>query len=461
MGNKGGREHGAAPPQAAHEQPKNRGGSRGKAEDKASDAEAAAVLAKSYDVVISSTPADTEMSDFIKSRLESASIPCYCNSSESEDATKLVGKVLVDAKLLVFVVSDPAASSSVCQDQVSLAYISNKPIVAASVKSKEDLIKGFQVGMRLTLQGLAWTTFANAEERETVGRGFVQLVQENLSKPVHETADVVLTTSLTSAPTKKARINTKLRQQTTVRDEQHEGPLNTFWDRNFPTDDEVPWFKFQQAFLTDYEAQLSGLFNEDNIPWLLDMLKNDVFDGADKITKGKFMEVRGESPDKNAFWRSVSQTAVEKFNMQEVFNMKSSVRLTAIEKLAKFGSPAVIDALRTLLTDEDPNVRAVAAISLGRTGSTDERIVDELINLLSDKDRIVRQSACLSLGSMKAEKAIPHIGHVWRNDFISVVRNAARSALETMDTEASGKVLRVTKILEDEIATLETKHANV
>ena len=80
---------------------------------------------------------------------------------------------------------------------------------------------------------------------------------------------------------------------------------------------------------------------------------------------------------------------------------------------AKFGSPAVIDALRTLLTDEDPNVRAVAAISLGRTGSTDERIVDELINLLSDKDRIVRQSACLSLGSMKAEKAIPHIGHVW------------------------------------------------
>ena len=67
------------------------------------------------------------------------------------------------------------------------------------------------------------------------------------------------------------------------------------------------------------------------------MLKNDVFDGADKITKGKFMEVRGESPDKNAFWRSVSQTAVEKFNMQEVFNMKSSVRLTAIEKLGKAG----------------------------------------------------------------------------------------------------------------------------
>ena len=89
------------------------------------------------------------------------------------------------------------------------------------------------------------------------------------------------------------------------------------------------------TLLLIFPSPTSGLFNEDNIPWLLDMLKNDVFDGADKISKSKFREVRGESPDKNAFWRSVSQTAVEKFNMQEVFNMKSSVRLTAIEKLGK------------------------------------------------------------------------------------------------------------------------------
>ena len=33
------------------------------------------------------------------------------------------------------------------------------------------------------------------------------------------------------------------------------------------------------------------------------------------------------------FWRVVSQIAVEKFNMQEVFNMQSTVRLTAVENL--------------------------------------------------------------------------------------------------------------------------------
>ena len=73
----------------------------------------------------------------------------------------------------------------------------------------------------------------------------------------------------------------------------------------------------------------------------------------------------------------------------------------------------MVEALLKLLKDEDPNVRAVAAISLGRTGCTEERVVDALINLLKDSDRIVRQGACLSLGAMKATKAIPHISNIW------------------------------------------------
>ena len=73
----------------------------------------------------------------------------------------------------------------------------------------------------------------------------------------------------------------------------------------------------------------------------------------------------------------------------------------------------MIEALITLLSDQDPNVRAVAAISLGRTGTKEEYVFDELIKLLEDKDRIVRQSACLSLGHLKSIKAIPHIGNIW------------------------------------------------
>ena len=80
---------------------------------------------------------------------------------------------------------------------------------------------------------------------------------------------------------------------------------------------------------------------------------------------------------------------------------------------AQFQNPAVVDALIRLLEDPDPNVRAVAAVSLGRTGNASDDVVDNLITLLKDADRIVRQGACLSLGHLKAEKAVPHIGHIW------------------------------------------------
>ncbi len=87
---------------------------------------------------------------------------------------------------------------------------------------------------------------------------------------------------------------------------------------------------------------------------------------------------------------------------------------TDLFSIAKFNNPAVVEALLRLLNDEDANVRAVAAISLGRTGVKEEAIIDLLISKLSDGDRIVRQSVCLSLGALKAKKAIPHISNLWQ-----------------------------------------------
>lgn len=73
------------------------------------------------------------------------------------------------------------------------------------------------------------------------------------------------------------------------------------------------------------------------------MLKNDVLQVQDEtVTKEHFTQVRGNSQDKNAFWKVVSAIAVEKFNMKEVFNMNSTVRLTAIEKLGMF---AILDCM--------------------------------------------------------------------------------------------------------------------
>ena len=42
-----------------------------------------------------------------------------------------------------------------------------------------------------------------------------------------------------------------------------------------------------------------------------------------------------------------------------------------------------------------------------------------------------------------------------RNDFISVVRDAARTALERMEVPEAEEVLKVTRVLEDEIKQLQ------
>ena len=51
------------------------------------------------------------------------------------------------SQLLIFVVGSQAHKSGLCQDLVSLAYISNTPITMVSKESKAELIKGFPVGM--------------------------------------------------------------------------------------------------------------------------------------------------------------------------------------------------------------------------------------------------------------------------------------------------------------------------
>ena len=79
----------------------------------------------------------------------------------------------------------------------------------------------------------------------------------------------------------------------------------------------------------------------------------------------------------------------------------------------KFSSAAVVEALLDLLDDPDANIRAVAAISLARTGAGQAKSIPRLIERLSDKDRLVREACCLSLGHLKATAAVSHIVNAW------------------------------------------------
>ena len=73
----------------------------------------------------------------------------------------------------------------------------------------------------------------------------------------------------------------------------------------------------------------------------------------------------------------------------------------------------MIDALVKLLHDDDPNIQAIAAISLGRTGTEEPHVIEHLMVLLDDKDCLCRQSACQSLGHIKAKQAVQKLSFVW------------------------------------------------
>lgn len=126
------------------------------------------------------------------------------------------------------------------------------------------------------------------------------------------------------------------------------------------------------------------------------------------------------------FFDRVNEYAMESFAVREVFRIESTVRVDAIENLGelysflshtlsdffhsllsplyftgKFRSNMVIEALLDLLNDPDPNIRAVALVSLARTGHNSDRTIRRICATLEDPDRLVRESACLALGRLK------------------------------------------------------------
>lgn len=106
----------------------------------------------------------------------------------------------------------------------------------------------------MTLHQLEWAIF---DIDPQVG-SFIEKIKKQLSAETNVETSVVITTK------RGGRLNTKLRQQTTVQ-EISVGANDSFWDRNFQSDDEVAWYKFQKCFLDDYESQLSGTYGIANL----------------------------------------------------------------------------------------------------------------------------------------------------------------------------------------------------
>ena len=110
-----------------------------------------------------------------------------------------------------------------------------------------------------------------------------------------------------------------------------------FWDRHFGTDKKAQWVDFKDHFLVDYGDRIADQFGADKEKFAVHLIYNDIFElhkVVDKATYTRFCG-RNTKADPHLFFNRLKDYAVGSFAMREVFNMDSSVRLTAIRNLGK------------------------------------------------------------------------------------------------------------------------------
>ncbi|ELU15118.1 hypothetical protein CAPTEDRAFT_228584 [Capitella teleta] len=416
--------------------------------------------AQNSDVMISYSHADKPIMLKLRDGLEQHGISVWVDLTgltAGVDFLSTIGQAIIESKMFISLLSENTIKSRYCQDELALAYISNKAIFPVALSEPDSLFPLMDTGMKLQLARFSWNLFLDDEQFEDNLKSLVEKMKggmeakgEDSSLPGRES---------TAADKGKTAINKKLQTQMsfdrklTVLGDVTES--KDFWSKHWGERNSVLWKDFENAIAKDYQKSLETVFTKADRDWLMGIIRRELeVDETDAVFHDSYTNFCTIDDVFQPFWSCIQLQAVESYTMKEVFNMESSVRVQAIENLGKFRSEAVIDALKDLLVDKDNNVRSVAAISLARTGANDDSIIRSLIKCLDEKDRLVRESACLALGHLRSEKAVPKLVHLWRNDFISHVREAAQIALGQIGGEEASKAMHITKVLSDEIRML-------
>ncbi|ARV57506.1 hypothetical protein BZZ01_01645 [Nostocales cyanobacterium HT-58-2] len=123
-------------------------------------------------------------------------------------------------------------------------------------------------------------------------------------------------------------------------------------------------------------------------------------------------------------------------------------RSAAIDYLATVGQPAV-PALITALQDSDAQVRAGAAIILGKIGPAAAQAAVPLIRAINDKDPTVRSHVVQAIGKIGRQAYVPHLIAGLDSEKQSERYSAAHS-LRAMGKDAASAVPALIKKLQDE-----------
>lgn len=398
----------------------------------------------SYDVTITHSARDKGFSEQVFQALTGQGAKCFLDEAEKQS-----GPPLASGGTLVWVLSQHSVGSNYCCDRIALAYIANVLIIPVYLEKAEGLKEKLEFGTKLVLQSVKWYDCTEEDHHAERIASIADQVAQKKAKAAN--------------PTENPEVNEQLKHVSNRHKPVFQVTLETdpnydFWAIKLGDADSVPWFRFEKSILEEFDEELKGQFAEEQIAWLLKTLKKEIFYDSDQASKKDFLGFTGGNPGKDYLNKRILSLVTEKLAMIDVFSMKSTVRLQAIDNLTKFSTPAVMQSLAELLAEEDANVRTVACITLGKLGKAGVELapgtMDSLMRILGDKDRLVREAACITLGRLKANQAVPTLVNIWRNDFIHTVRVAASNALKQMDSEQANEAVYLTEKLLSEVKAL-------
>ena len=372
---------------------------------------------------------------------------------------KNIGSAVIGCDIFFYILTEHSVASKFCQDEVSLARISNKKILPVTYCDPKDVAPEMDAGLRLILSCVQWICLDPKLDDEENDRQIVQSLNETLQSDLSDDSrlanyDIFFSQEESdSFPRSKSKF---LRRTNSLH-------LVGFWTRNFgDSEKRVELKKVLARIEADYTYDYRRLQFEE--AWALKALTFWCFDlerSASSITREQYdqfvfpngkAEEQREMPD--SFWVRCKDGFSVRLSMQEVFNAQSSVRYDSIQNLRQIKNKRVVTALCKLLRDHDPNIRAVACISLSYTGNSSPATIDKVEKLLKDVDRLVRESACVALGKFQSPSSVTVLLDTWRNDMISDVRSAAVKALNIIGTPEAAEGMKIVKTLQDEINKL-------
>merc|ERR1712136_103090 len=399
---------------------------------------------------------------------------------------RAIGEAIVSAKTFIILLSSKSVKSKYCQDEISLAYISNKSIFAVPLLPYDEINQQMDLGIKLTLACVQWTFLSpqlKEDEFTALSASVKAAVTNQPATDIPEEVEEEIIARKASLESNESNIPinngvmnqhavkmsaTRLHKRTSFQslnvDQLKDSlPADMFWSRYFQEKRQVPWAQFLQTMKDDMvevweELKISSDQLKSHKFFNLIEQEMNVTNGL--VNKKDFMSFCRKGKNVFSLDEAVRLYAVQIIAVREVFEIDSSVRLTAIENLGGHQSKAVVRTLLDLLYDDEADVRAVSAVSLAHAASEiinpqiRSEVLDGLILCLKDSDRLVRESGCLALGRMKSKTAIKELVHLWRNDYISTVREAGHIAIKQIGGEEAENALRVTQVLSDEIASL-------